>query len=143
MDTFSKDIKHTRVSNAVAAGTTDVESTSVDMADFDSVAFTVAFGAIVSGAVTSVKLQGSANNSTWVDLEGTSITVADTDDNDLVISDQIRPNYRYVRCVVDRGTQNATIDVIIAHQYAARFLPVTQPATTLVETHVASVAGTA
>jgi hypothetical protein len=138
-----KEAKITRVSNAVAAGTTDVESTSVDGAGFDAAAFVVEFGAITSTAVTSVKVQGSSDNSTFVDLEATSIAVADDDDNQIFVVDVVRPPYRYLRCVVDRGTANAVIDGITAIQYQARFMPVTQPATTTGELNVAPIAGTA
>lgn len=143
MFSLVKEAKFTRVSNAVAAGTTDVEATSVDMAGFDAVAFVVEFGTITSTAVTSVKVQGSADNSTFVDLESTSITVADDDDNQIFVADVVRPPYRYLRCVVDRGTANAVIDGITAIQYQARFMPVTQPSTTTGELNVAPIAGTA
>lgn len=143
MYSLAKEAKITRVSNAVAAGTSDVEATSVDMSDFDAVAFVVEFGTITSTAVTSVKVQGSNDNSTFVDLEATAITVADDDDNQVFVAEVIRPTYRYLRPVVDRGTANAVIDGITAIQHQARFLPVTQPATTTVELNVAPVAGTA
>lgn len=133
----------TRVSNAVAAGTSDVNSTSVDNSLYGAVAFIVEFGAITSTAVTSVKLQGSVDNSTFYDLENTSITVADTDDNEIFIAEVVDCPYRYVRCVVDRGTANAVIDSILAIQTNPKFLPVTQPTGTNVEVNYAPNAGTA
>jgi len=143
MKSLVKDSKITRVSNAVAAGTTDVEATSVDMSGFDAVAFIVEFGTITSTAVTSVKIQQSSDNSTFEDVAGTSITVADDDDNQVFVAEVVRPEKRYVRCVVDRGTANAVIDSIVAIQHQARELPVTQPATTTGELNVAPIAGTA
>src|SRR6056297_244159 len=128
---LSSRVKRTRVSNAVAAGTTDINSSSVDMQGYRAVEFTVAFGAITSGAVTSVKLQGSDDDSTWSDLTGVSVTVADDDDNQLAILDVSKPRQRYVRCVVDRGTENAVVDSIVAAQYAAQVEPVTHDATTV------------
>jgi hypothetical protein len=133
----------TRVSNAVAAGTTDVECTSVDMAGFDAVGFIVCFGTITGTAVTSVKIQGSSDNSTFVDLEATSITVADDDDNQVFVPETVRAPYRYIRAVIDRGTANAVIDSVVAVQHQARFMPVTQPSTTTGELNVAPIAGTA
>lgn len=133
---LSKNVKLTRVSNAVAAGTTEVDSSVIDMQGFEGVAFTVAFGAIVAGAATTVKLQhgDAANLSDAADLAGTGITVADTDDNTLVIAEIFQPTKRYVRCVVTRATQNSTVDAIIAAQYQPKVKPVTQDATTV--THV-------
>lgn len=143
MFSLVKEAVLTRVSNAVAAGTTDVECTSVDMAGFDAVAFFVSLGTLTSTAVTSVKVQGSSDNSTFTDLESTAITVADDDDNQIFVAEVVRPPYRYVRCVIDRGTANAVIDSVVAVQHQARFMPVTQPATTTVELNVAPIAGTA
>lgn len=140
---LSSDCIITRVSNAEAAGTSDINSTSVDMATCESVAFVVLFGAITASAVTSVKLQGSLDNSTFYDLQGTAITVADDDDNQVFVAEVVRPTWRYIRCVVDRGTQNAVVDGILAIQTNARFPPVTQPATTTTEVTVSPPSGTA
>ena len=137
--------KVTRVMNAVAAGTTDQNSSSVDMKSFDSVTFYVSFGTIVAAAVTSVKAQTSSDDSTFNDLKGTSITVADTNDNDVVALEIVRPLERYIRCTVDRGTQNATIDGIIAVQTRADKEPVTHDSSTVVgsEVHASPIEGTA
>jgi hypothetical protein len=123
-----EDCKIVRVSNAVAAGATDSNGAAVDMSGYEGVLFLVAFGAIVSGAATSVKAQQGAasDGSDGADLEGTSVTVADTDDNKIVALDIYRPrsaNGKYVRPVVKRATQNATIDSITAILYNGRIKP--------------------
>lgn len=120
---------HKRLSNAVAAGTSAVNSSSIDMSGFDAVLFKVAWGTITSTAVTSIKIQGSSDDSTFVDLEGTSQSVADTDDNLVTLAEVLRPTYRYLRVVVTRGTANAVIDSIDAIAHSPRFTPVTQGAT--------------
>ena len=137
--------KVTRVMNGVAAGTTDQNSTSVDMKGFDAVQFVALFGTIDATAVTSVKAQGSSDNSTWSDLASTAVSVADDDDNQAVILDLNKPSQRYVRCVVDRGTANAVIDGVIALQYHATHEPVTHDSSTVAasETHLSPIAGTA
>ncbi|MBA3483492.1 MAG: hypothetical protein H0T51_16915 [Pirellulales bacterium] len=140
---LSKAAKMTRVSAAVAAGITDVNSTAVDMKGFGSVQFIVSMGAITAAAVTSAKLQGSSDNSSFSDLEGTAVTIADDDDDQVFGLDLSHPRHRYVRCVLDRGTQNAVLDGIIAVQYLADREPVTQPATTTVEVNLNPAAGTA
>ena len=142
---LSRAAKATRVMTAVAAGTSDQNSSSVDMTGYGSVQFVTLFGAIVSGAVTSVKTQTSSDGSTFNDLLGTAITVADDNDNQAVIHDIGNPRERYLRVVVDRGTQNATIDGYIALQYAANIEPVTYDASTVVgsEFHHAPAEGTA
>lgn len=140
--------KVTRVSNAVAAGVTDVTSSAIDMKGFDSCQFIVLLGAIVTAAVTSVKAQQSSDDGSadaYADLEGTGITVADDDDNQMVVLDIDHPQERYLKCIVDRATQNATVDGIIAIQYNAQKEPVTHDATTVVgsEYHHAPAEGTA
>ena len=63
----------TRVSNAVAAGTDDqTDSSSVDMANYDDVLFVAEVGTLTATAATSMHLAGSNDDSTFVDLEGTS-----------------------------------------------------------------------
>jgi hypothetical protein len=143
IETIGRHTVVTRVSNAEAAATSDITSTAVDMSLYDNVAFVVTFGTITASAVTSVKVQGSHDNSNWADLEGTAITVADDDDNQVFVAEVLQPAHRYVRCIVDRGTQNAVVDGIIAIQHGIRYLPVTQPATTTVEVNFAPGVGTA
>jgi hypothetical protein len=140
--------KVTRISNAVAAGTTAVTSSAIDMKGFDSCQFVVFFGAITANAVTSVKAQQSSDDGSsdaYADLAGTSITVADDDDNQTVILDIDKPRERYLKCVVSRATQNAVVDGIFAIQYNAVEQPVTHDAATVVgsEFHHAPAEGTA
>lgn len=137
--------KVTRVMNAVAAGTTDQNSSSVDMTGFEGVVFYALFGTITASAVTSTKLQQSSDNSTFADLAGTAIVVNDDDDNQIVVYDLSRPTDRYVRLVIDRGTQNAVIDGVVAVQYGPRDAPTTDDSSTVIsrETHIGPAEGTA
>ena len=141
---ISRGVKFTRVLDAVAAGTSDQNSSSVDMKSYDAVTFCVGFGTITASAVTSIKVQGSDDDSAWSDLAGTAVSVADSDDNKMVLAEINQPQQRYVRCVVDRGTQNAVIDFAVAMQSKANKAPVTQSSTVLgSEFHQAPAAGTA
>jgi hypothetical protein len=122
--------KRTRVSNAVVAGTTEIDCTSVDMLSggFTAVDFVVLLGALTAGQVTKLKAQGNNDNGgTWNDLAGTlTAAAADADSNKTLILSLYRPQYRYIRAVVVRGTQNAVVDGVIAEQYLAANEPVTQ-----------------
>jgi hypothetical protein len=143
---YTTHTKFTRVNNAAAAATTDIETASVNMVGFESVVFQVAFGTITGSAVTSVKLQQSSDDGVadaFSDLEGTGLTVADTDDNDTFYLECVKPQKQYVRCVVDRGTQNAVVDGVWAFQYNVRHEPVTQGADAHVEATYSPVEGTA
>lgn len=140
-----KNCEWSRVSNAVAAGTSEIDSSSVDMSNAEGVVFAVHFGTITAGAATSIKVQGSTDNSSFTDLEGTSITIADTDDNKIALTEVVNPQYRYLRCVVLRATQNAVVDSISALKHGLRHKPATQPSTVQAsyETAAGPAAGTA
>jgi hypothetical protein len=125
LQNLSRVAKHDRIKTAQAAGTADITSDSVDMTGFHGCMFLVAFGAIVASAVTSVKIQTSSDDSNWNDLAGSSVTVADTDDNTCALIDVAAPLEQYLRVYVDRGTANSTVDSIHAFQYGAHSEPVT------------------
>lgn len=129
-----------------AAGTTDLTSETVDTQGFEGVRFICGFGTITGSAVTSTKVrQGAASNmSDGADLLGTAQTVADTDDNKIVISEIFRPEERYVDHIVDRGTANAVVDFLIVELYGPRVKPVTQDATVIgMEVAISPIEGTA
>lgn len=121
MSQLTNRVKTVLCKTAVAAGATDVtDATVIDTAGYDGVRFIFAFGAIVSGAATSTGVAGLDTSSPTPgtdDLAGSKITVADTDDDKLVITDIKRPRQRYLRPFVKRATQNATVNSIIAELY--------------------------
>ena len=124
-----------RVMNGVVAGTSAQTSSVIDTAGYDGVKILTAFGAITSTAVTSVKLQQCSDDGAsdaYSDIEGSSISVADDDDNQVVVQDIYRPQKRYLKVVVGRGTANAVIDGVVAVLYGARKLPTTDDSATVV-----------
>lgn len=126
-------IKATRVSNAVAAGDTDVNCSILDMQGFLGVSFEAFFGALTATAVTGIKVQqgDQSNLSDAADLEGSALAIADDEDNQVLITDIFRPLKRYVRLVITRGTADAVIDAAVGHQYRPIKPPVTQDSTTI------------
>lgn len=104
-----------------AAGITPVTSEAVDTLGYTGVAFLIHFGAIVTGAVTSIKVRvgSQANMSDAADVATSSQTVTDASDNKIFIVDINRPYERYLDLVTTRGTQNATIDSITAILYGS------------------------
>ena len=140
--------KLVRVMNAVAAGTSDQNSSSVDMAQdagFRGVRFMALFGTLTATQVTQIKVQGSDDNSSWSDLTGTNVgPMADADSNKMLVVDVYRPVHRYVRCVVDRGTANAVIDGVVAELYDPNACATSTDTTvSATEAHVSPAAGTA
>ena len=148
MKQLKNKVKNLHSKNAVAAGATDItDATVIDMANYEGVRFIFAFGAITSGAATSVgaaALDTSSPTPGTDDLEGSKITVADTADDTIFILDINRPRQRYVRPFVKRATQNAVVNSIIAELYGPRVKPVTKDTTvTSQELHVSPANGTA
>jgi hypothetical protein len=117
-------VRITRVMNAVAAGTSDQNGSSVDMLGYEGVIFIALLGTLTATQVTSMFAQQSADDSTFASLAGTNVgPAADGDGNKCLVLDVCKPNKRYVRPVIDRGTANAVIDGVIAIQYRARKQP--------------------
>jgi len=146
MRNLASNVRIARALNAVAAGQTDQNGGIIDMANYEGVVFIAVLGTLASGAVTGLKAQmgNESNLSDAADLVGTAVSMADSDDNKLLVLDIHRPAERYVRAVVTRGTADATIDGVIAIQYGARILPTSQDSTVAgIETHVSPAEGTA
>lgn len=129
---LSQRVKTVRVVNATAAGTSDINGSTLDMAGYDSVRFIALLGTLTATQVTLLKAQqGDASNlSDAADITGATTTAAgDSDGNKMLILDVVRPQKRYVRCVVDRGTANAVVDGVIAELYNARVEAITADTT--------------
>lgn len=126
-------VKTLRLDDPTVAGASDITDTLVvDMLGFEGCRFMVGFGAITSGAATSIKVQQATAKSTdtaltsGADLEGSSVVVADTDDSKMVIQDIFKPRERYLQVHILRATQNSVVEFVIAEQYNTRKLPVTK-----------------
>jgi hypothetical protein len=123
-----KDCKITRVSNAVAAGTSAVDGSSVDMQDYDGVCFVALLNTVVSGAQIDLGPQESSDNVSFGATVAAAQTPTVTDSggassNKFLVSEVYRPAKRYVRPELRRQTQNVTVDGIIAIQFRGRVKP--------------------
>ncbi|MFO7537611.1 MAG: hypothetical protein R6X32_06075 [Chloroflexota bacterium] len=117
---LSKAVKVVFAATAAGAATTDVEGAVIDMQGYLGCAFV---GRIAVGAAGNFAYaqQGAASNlSDAADLPDTQTVIAD--DNDSFLVDVYRPEKRYLRVVVERGTSTATGDI-----YALLYDPVKQP----------------
>jgi hypothetical protein len=95
--------------------------------------------------VTNLKAQGSHDNQTFADLAGTATAnLADTDGGKLLIVDVFKPQHRYVRASVQRGTANAVINGVFAELHRAAFAGVSaHSSVSAQEVHNSPSAGTA
>lgn len=134
--------------DGTAAGTSDVNGASFDMAannGYDSVMFVAAVGVLTATQVTQMHAESSPDDSTFTDIVGSQTdAMADDDDDQLIVLEVIRPDERYIRPVLERGTANAVIDGVIAIGFNAKHEPTTHDATTVQTSKVVldGVAGT-
>lgn len=129
---------------AGASAATDIKGTVIDMSDYEGVEFIVSFGEVVSGAATSIKVQGAPTNvdGDFADLLGTSQTVVDTADNTTFYIDLVKPQSQFVRLYIARATQASTC-CANAIQYNGRVKPTTHGTGVSGELHVSPAEGTA
>jgi len=146
---LSKDVKITRHNNAAAAAASDITpSSGIDMSGFEGCLFIVPFGAITASGVQSIEVHQSSDDGSsdsYTAILGSNVAVADDDDNQCFYVDVFKPRERYLKCIVNRATQNSVVDGIIALQYGASKKPVTHDSTTVGggELHVSAAEGTA
>jgi hypothetical protein len=132
---LSETCKLVRHSGAVAAGSTVITpSAGIDARGFESVLFVAAFGAIVSGAATSIEVHQSSDDGVadaYSALAGSKVTVADDADGKLAFVEIVQPVKRYLKLIVNRATQNATLDGIIAILSGPKTIPTVHDAATV------------
>lgn len=114
---------------ALTAGTGDTStSETIDMLGFNAVSFVYLLGAVTAGGACHVKARG-ANNASLSDisdLAGTNIVIADADSNKAIVLDIYEPNYRYLKAILIRATQNLVVNALLTIRYNAINAPVTQ-----------------
>ena len=133
-------------SYSLAAGTTDtLTSESVDTQGFTGARFILGVGAVTANAVTTFKVaQCDTAAGSYADLLGSSISIADDDDNQIVISDIFKPRERFLKGITTRATANAVIDFLLVELYGPKDIPVaTDAMTSSVECKVSPAEGTA
>jgi hypothetical protein len=131
---------------AGAAAATAINGAGLNMAGWDGVLVVVPFGTIVTNAVTSIKMQQSSDDAAaddYSDIVGTSQTVADDSDDKTFYIDLQRPTKQYVRVVVSRATQNATVGGVTYIQYRGRKKSQSHGSNVSGEQHFGAAEGTA
>lgn len=113
-------VKITKVADHTAAGTTTIESSSIDMLGFDGVVFLTSYGTAAANNTATVEHSDASGS-------GFAATVAlktsGTSDEDVAVDVQV-PQKRYVRLSAARGT-SSTLESVWAIQYRGRSVPQT------------------
>lgn len=91
------------VEAAAGAGTSALTSDSVDLAGYDSVAFTATIGTANAGNI--FHLEGSDDDSNWDDVAGSALTPSAN--NNPVVIEVNKPLKRYIRIVLTRGASTS------------------------------------
>ena len=115
----------------VGAGTSDTQDSSeIDTEGFDGIRYIVSFGTITGTAVTDVRWRDATTaGGSYNDVASSKQSVADTDDNTIVVGQIFKPTSRFMKFRVTRATANSVIDLGIVELYRAHQDPVTQDAT--------------
>lgn len=134
--------KLTKVADHTTAGTTDVESSILDMAGYEGVVFFTSYGTAATNNILKVQQDDANASGGMADLLGTGVASGSSDED--VWVEVYRPQKRYVRCIAVVDT-SSTVESIWALQYGARELPVdnTTSGTIIGETHASPAEGTA
>jgi ribulose bisphosphate carboxylase small subunit len=112
----------------LAAGTTDVNSSSIDCLADSALNVVIDMGAITATGTGTFQLQRSDNNTSWTNITGAKYDYTDADTNKTITICLSELTNRYIRVAIDRNTANAVISGIKAYA-RPRALPVTQVTT--------------
>ena len=113
---ISSSIKIDKVSELTASGTSDVNSTVIDLQGYEGVAFFTSIDTGNAGNLLKVQQGDAANLSDAADL-ASSRSVANAN-NMVVVTDLFRPQKRYARAVVVRAAATR-VGEIYAIRYGA------------------------
>lgn len=122
---FSKDLKVASTLD-YASGTAARYSSGVDFANIEWAIFIVKMATIAAGGTNSLKLQQSSDDASadaYADLEGTGVTVAADDDNQVFVLAIEKPRERYVRLYVSKDGSNACAESAVVVTGGGRTLP--------------------
>ncbi len=132
---FTKACKTVVVNTGTVAGTTNINATTVDTQGFNAYRICVLLGTLTSSQVTKLKVQEFTADTAanYADVTGAvTAAAADADGGKLLILDVYKPQQRWIRPVIVRGTANAVITAAWVELYLPDFQPVSlTDATTL------------
>lgn len=144
MQNLMSGVKLTKVADHTTAGTTDVESSIIDMKGYEGVVFFTSLGTAAADNLIKVQQDDANGAGGMADLTGTGVTSGASPSNEDLWVEVYRPTKRYVRAVVVIDT-SSTCESVYALQYGARQFPVdnTTSGTIEGEIHAEPAEGTA
>lgn len=139
---FLRECEIRPVENSVGAGTATTVGEIIDTQGYGAACFVYKLGAVTDGAaVTLTVYQGTDSTvSDVAEMDGAEAAIAttDSDSDQYLIVDVIKPRERYLRPTIVTATQNVEIDSAFVILYNPAVKPITQPSTVDVGTLVVS-----
>ena len=116
---------------ATAAGSTNVNGTTIDSEGATSIVHKLGVGTLTATQVTSLQAQSgdASDGSDMADITGASVTFADADSGKVALVEVFKPTKRYHRLQAKRATANAVLDFGLTELYFNRTGPDTQNGT--------------
>lgn len=128
-----QDCKIIKVMDSQSTGQTNPTSSIVDTQGYGGACFICKLGAVTNAAKIEMDVQGNTANATsgMADMSGAkaAIAEADSDAEQSLVVDVVKPRKRYLRVEIERDTQNSEIDSVFCILYNGQAKPATQPAT--------------
>ena len=121
---ISKRFNFALIANPIAAASTEILSSAVDMAGYRGCGFFCTLGAGSTSGTFKVA-QASASSGSWTDVNGASKAIVGADDNNAIVIDIVDPRKRYLRTSFATTAGGGTWDFggVVAAQYSAGVLP--------------------
>lgn len=139
MNSLLRSIDVRVVSGAVAAGTTEVVSSVIDMQGYDGVLFVALTGDVTDTSVLTLTAKGNTANSTSsptpvTQAAATFTAGASNADSKSLVVEVANPLMRYMFASLTRTTANAVVNGIIAILYRGHIQPSTLDASVIAST---------
>lgn len=130
---LGRNVKVKRLKSFQSAAQTTVTSVEVDTSNYEGALFIVEMGAIDGSAATTTYVRSAAATGmgSAAELEGTIITIADTDDDKILLMDVYRPLEPFLDVIVTRSTSNSEVEGISVLLYGPRKAPPTHDSGTV------------
>lgn len=130
---LTKAVKTVVINTGTVAGTTNINATTVDTLGYNAYRICVLLGTLSATQVTKLKVQEFTADTAanYADVTG-AITnaAADTDGGKLLVLEVYKPQMRWIRPVIVRGTANAVITAGWVELHQPDFQPVSTVDTT-------------
>ena len=125
---LSKESLLTLILNPLTAGSSDPNSSVVDMQEYDSCLFVGILGTQCSTGIAKSTISASAStgSTTFSDLSGVTVSSSAGSSDKLLLIDLAYPGVRYLRSTLTRSSTSCEFGGLVGIRYGKRNRPVVQ-----------------